>query len=589
MTDSTSSPTSRLGATSQGKPISIPLSASLSYANATQSTNTPPSLVATSSTVVSSTAPLVSPESVASIPAPSSTSSSSLPTSSVPTSSTTTSTTSTTSPDVEPLKTEATKGRKKGLVFDDDKIIQWEKLDEILKKETLIKSLLGSVVLKPALLVLVCVSISHLFGYLGLSYFWSMLNAVLLLSIMRVAINRIIKERVRKYQNELLSQRKQGYESLEWINKGLSAAFFCYTPMLEALIMGKVRDMLLKHKIEIVSCKFGNKPPRLNKIKGLNTDVRDQIEFDTELDLFSNFRMELTINKGVPIDIVISKIVILNAQIRFCGMMSTEKPFFPWLSISLLEDPDIDVKISGKNTHIDFSEFPILSSILHDTLRKSLIAAMRYPNKLEIDILKIVSGGQQSGAALCAQAEAEAETKSRSFSTLRQQVSRPSPSNCVELESSKKEVNKVQKVFQDMGDAFKKLGNTMFDADSDTDTENESVEQMKARAEKTKFKREKKEKKLQAKTKEREEKEKAKLKEKEEKTESKDKEKEKEREREKSSTPTIFEEDTAAAPPAESSKLKDFFSRKEKKETINLSLPGGEKMKKLLRFSSIHE
>jgi len=92
------------------------------------------------------------------------------------------------------------------LVFDDDKIIQWEKLDEVLKKETLVKNLMGSVVLKPSLLVLICVSISHLLGYLGLSYFWSMINALLLLSIMRVALNRIIKDRVRKYQNELLSQ-----------------------------------------------------------------------------------------------------------------------------------------------------------------------------------------------------------------------------------------------------------------------------------------------------------------------------------------------------------------------------------------------
>lgn len=161
---------------------------------------------------------------------------------------------------------------------------------------------------------------------------------------------------------------------------------------------------------------------------------------------------------------------------------------------------------------------------------------------------------------------------------MRQQVSRPPPSNVVDLDS-KKEVNKVQKVFQDVGDAFKKLGNTMFDADSDTDTENESVEQMRARAEKSKFKREKKEKKLQAKTKEKEEKEKAKLKEKEEAKEKKE-----------SGSPTIFEEEAAPTPiKEESSKLKDFFSRKEKKETINLSLPGGEKMKKLLRFNSGNE
>jgi len=180
--------------------------------------------------------------------------------------------------------------------------------------------------------------------------------------------------------------------------------------------------------------------------------------------------------------------------------MCPDKPFFPWMSISLLDKPDMDVKIKTSRSRMDLTEIPGISSILHESINEALANLMLEPKCIEVDILKILTQGQESGAALRQKLFEEAEASLRKRPDTRKFPCEEARPSAADEKKDHSGVVKVQRAFQEFGDSFKKIA-TIFDS---SDGEEESEEATRLRMEKKRIKREKAEEKKREKVRQRE-------------------------------------------------------------------------------------
>eukprot|EP01104_Vermistella_antarctica_P010228 TRINITY_DN270_c0_g1_i1.p1 TRINITY_DN270_c0_g1~~TRINITY_DN270_c0_g1_i1.p1 ORF type:complete len:704 (+),score=234.41 TRINITY_DN270_c0_g1_i1:188-2113(+) len=281
------------------------------------------------------------------------------------------------------------------------------------------------VLLKPAIVCTLSLTLAYFLGYFGFSLVWTIVLIAATVESIEILVKRLYRVGYRQAKWEAEDMIDPSAERVRWITRSLRHLLPMYgDPLLLPLAFKEINAILAEKKVAGTDITLlgieggstlGNFPPELKSIKVHDTEpelmrIDAEVEFDSDFKIVVKIKGALT--AGVPVTMKISNLF-------FKGKASIEAQLIPRLpcvkkvSVTLLEKPEIDISVAPYGT-IDIFEIPgvamTIKKIITTTVEEMLLWPKRFTIDIE-DVLKMKDGRKMTDEEVAAAEEVEGKQK----------------------------------------------------------------------------------------------------------------------------------------------------------------------------------